>query len=646
MFCANCGTKNDDGAVFCAGCGQKLESAPAQMAPASEVAAPAPAPVEFNGLEDEATVAAYFNPATGMTTPIAPAPVTPVAPEVVAQPVAPAPEVAVQPVAPTPVAPVQPAAPAPEVYAQPVAPTPVAPAQPVAPTPVAPGQPVAPAPAAPAAPKEKKGGKIGIIIGIIAAVVVVALIAIVAIAFGGKSGGAKITADWNAYYSVEDEITYVVYGDKVFKDTIDGDAWISCYSMDQTVIVLYNEDGEYFLATSNGKITSIGDEITDVNISADGSTVAYIDDDDALISYQVSNGKTSKIAEDVYSVVLSPSGKSLAYVIEDDDDYKLYVYNGKKETELSKNARPVALTDDCNYIYYYDTNKDALYVTNLKDDSNKIAEDVDDYILNKDHTEIMFTTDSGLYVSIKGGDKEKISGKSYIPYYVGLYTDQVYYVDIESGAYTYNLKSFKGNYYVCGDSIIYIDKKWSSDKVVNNVDDCEIADDLKTVYFVNDNETLYSVKLDGKYETTKIKSDVTSFDIVKDGSAVYFIVDGDSLYYQKGKGDSTKIATDVHRMRVSYDGIAFFTVDYDSDDETGTLYYSKGGKDKQKVASDVYGFACKTNTTVYYDNYEYESSYDDDTWSYSYSYQYDVNLAKSGTKFSKILEAVGYKYSY
>ena len=642
MFCANCGTKNEDGAVFCAGCGQKLE-APVAMAPASEVTpAPAPAPVEFNGLEDEATVAAYFNPATGMTTPVAPAPqpVAP-APEVVAQPAAPAPapEMVAQSVAP---------APAPEMVAQPVAPAPAPEmaAQPVAPAP----QPVAPAPApAPAAtePKEKKpvNKAIFIIIGAVAAVLIIGIIIFAAVKMGGGSS-SKYSASWHFWYSTEDEVTNIVYGDTLFKETIDGDAYTVSYSMDNSVVVVRNEEYEYFVLNTKGKITSLGESLSSVNVAQNGSVIAYVDEDEDLYSYTVSNGKAKKIAEDVYSVVVSPSGKSFAYVVDDDDDRVMYVFDGKNETELSKNATPIGLTDDCKYIYYYDYNKDALYVTNLKDNSNKIASDCDDFIFNKDHTEVMFTTDSGLYASVKGGDKQKVSGKDYMARYIGIFTDECYHYDSVSGAYTYNLSSLKNQYYVCGDSIIKVDKKWSSESVIKNIDDLSISDDHKTVYYTNDNGTLYSCKLDGKYEANKIKSDVTYFDITRDGNSVYFIVDNDSLYYQKGKSDSTKIATDVYSVRVSYDGIAFFLLDYDYDDSTGTLYYSKGGKDKQKVASDVYSYTCYRDTTIYTDNYEYESDYDDETWTYYSCTSYDVYMASSGTKFKKLLESVGYKYSY
>ncbi|MCQ2494163.1 MAG: DUF5050 domain-containing protein, partial [Lachnospiraceae bacterium] len=632
------------------------------------------------------------NPATGMTTPVAPTPVAPV-PEAVAQPVAPvapAPEVMVQPVAPAapapevmaqPVAPaapapevmaqpVAPAAPAPEVMAQPVAPAapapevmaqPVAPAapapemygQPVAPAPAAYGQPVAPVAPAPApaaeAPKEKKpvNKAIFFIIGGVAALIIVGII-IAAVVLSGKSGGSTYTAEWNRFYDTEDEVTHFVYGDTVLKDTVPSTAYFCGYSMDETVAIAYNEDGddsEYYMITSKGKITSLGEDLYDVVISQDGSTIAYIDEDDTLFTYQVSNGSKTKIAEDVVTVVLSPSGKALAYVVDDDDDYKMYVYSNKKETELSKNADPIGLTDDCKYIYYYDDHKNALYVTNLKDDSNKIDSDCDGtFVFNKDHTQLMYTTDNGLFVTVKGGDKQKVSSKSYLPVYIGIYANQYAYLDNNGGAYTFNIASLNNQYYVLGDSLIFVDKKWSSDKVINNVDDIEFSKDLKTVYYTNDNGTLYTCKLDGKYDSTKIKSDVTSFSMTNDGTSVYYIVDNDSLYYQKAKGDSTKIASDCRSVSVSNDGIAFFMLDYDSEDETGVLYYSKGGKDKQKVASDVYSYYCDVNTVIYYDNYEYESNYDEDTWVYSYSMTYDVNIAKGGTKFTKILENIGYAY--
>lgn len=642
MFCSNCGTKNDDDAMFCANCGQKLEvfPAPAKMAPVSEVQTPEPAvTAEIPAQTVEIPVQTVEIPAQTVEVPAQTVEIPAQAVEVPAQTA----EIPAQ-FSETPAPALNPApepATVPSPDSEPVsAPSTAAPEAPVIETPGA--SDVTPsvntdkitADTDPAEPK-KEGKKVKPLIFIIigAAVLLIILIVIIAVAVSSSSGNKDTTdADFDRYYVDDDEATYFILNGKEAKDSVPGCAYVCGFSSEFSVIAVYNDDDEYFLVTNKG-VTELGEDFNSLAVSFDGSVVGYIDEDDVLYSYNVKSGKTTSIAEDVEEFVISPKGKSFAYVVEDGDDYILYAFNGNKEIELGDDNYPVGLTDDCKYIYYYNNDKDALYVTNMKDDSNKIASDIyGDYLFNKDCTELMFTCDKGTFITKKGEDKIKISSSTdYTPleYYVGLN------YSYSSSSLICSFKSFSDHYFYIDEDIVYLDKKFESEKIVSGVyTSLSVNDNIDTVYYINSSDTLYSCRLTGKTEPEKIKSDIESAKCVPGGKGVYFVNDEDSLYYKGGVKDPEKIADDVDSFDVTYDGICLFMTDYDYEDETGMLYYSKNGGDKTKIESDCFDFSCDGNYTIYLNNYDYDSD--------DYTCTYDVNIATSGVKFNTIIESAGY----
>ena len=605
MFCANCGTKNEDGAMFCANCGAKLEVAPAApVAPVAEAAAPvveAAAPV----VEAAAPVVEAAAPVVEAVAPVveAAAPVVEAATPVV-EPVAPAA---------TPVAEVVP---------------PVTPAAPVQ-------TPAQDAPKA-AEKKEKKAGgfkPLYAIIGGVAAVIVIALIVVIAVVAGGsKSGNSKRTAYIYSYYSVEDEETLFTYNNSVIDFKLDSeDVSVVSRSADGSVVLIYDdeEDSLYVVNKNGGKLVS--EDVYFADLSYDGSTVAYVDEDEDLYLYTVKNGKITKVSEDVVdSPVLSPSGSAVAYLVDDDDDNVLYVYTGKKEYRLSKNVKPLGLNDKANLIYYTDDYKGALYVTNLKDDSNKIASDVytyNNFYFNKDLTEIVFYTNNGTFVSSKGGDKIKLSGNTYSFLPLAAYTYTTSYSTYR-GSRIYPMATFAGSYFTSDDAVIYVNKKWETNKIINNAAAISVNEAMNIIYYLRSDDTLYYCALDGKFESIKIKDDIVDFKAVNNGKAVYFLDDDDTLYYQSGKGKATKITDDVERIYVSYDDYCFFLSDIDSYE--GTLYSVKGTGKKNKVHDDVYAVYTYNGFT------EILMNLDTSGWDWSF----DVYTAPKGDKFSVMFEEV------
>lgn len=385
-------------------------------------------------------------------------------------------------------------------------------------------------------------------------------------------------------------------------------------------------------------------------LSLDGKTVAYVDEYDSLYLYTVKNGKSKEIAQDVSAkgLTLSPNGKKATYLTEDTKTvtpegdgavstevtvYTMFVYNGKKSVEIGEDIMPLGLDDSAKYVYYIDIEKNALYCTNLKGDSKKISSDVtyslfNLFTFNKDHTEIVFTSNGKTYISKKGDEKIKIGSTSLL---LCAPDNSELHVSLDTVlTFTYGIETFAEKYFAspegteAGSDIVYVDKKLEADKKVKNVRGALISDDLETLYYLK-NGKLYRLDLSKKdAEPHEVADDVTSFDIMADGSAVYFINDSDELMYAKGKKKAKKIGDDVHSVEITHDGIALFLVDYE--DNEGTLYSSKKGGKKKQVANDVSSVDALTNVTYIYSDVSESGAV--------------ASAATKGTKFKAIAEDV------
>ncbi|MBE3141579.1 MAG: zinc ribbon domain-containing protein, partial [Thermoplasmata archaeon] len=259
--------------------------------------------------------------------------------------------------------------------------------------------------------KSKLSKKVLIIIGVCVVALIAIIIAINAF-LPGKYTYPKNTISF--LYDSEFEQTSVLVDTKLLSTTIDGSVYSTQNNFDGDVCaVLSSDDTLYYITSST--VQSIADEVGYFALSSQGDAVAYIDSDATLYIYSADDSKKTKVEDEVEDsyVVISPDGKTVAYLI-DDDESKLYVYTNGKSTLVGKELAAIAVSNSGKYIYSYREENEALYVSELGGDKNKLAADVDtDYfILNKDHTEIIFTADSKSYISIKGGDKEKIGSSS------------------------------------------------------------------------------------------------------------------------------------------------------------------------------------------------------------------------------------------
>ncbi len=500
----------------------------------------------------------------------------------------------------------------------------------------------------PVADTPKKKLPIGPIIGIVAALAVVVVVAIVAVNFIGSGSGKNHY--FSVVYDTSDEVIVVTYDNKAFTIQPDDDIEdASIKASTDTCLVIsakveteeYDEEydeyyttytEQYYFVYGYEKYCQLTDDGSTCSIAVDANAVAYINEDYELYLY---NGKKSEhIADDISSVRISPDGKTLVYRTyeEDAEDAELVIYQNGKSEKIAEGMRVVSVSNKGKYIYAYDTDN-RLYVLNAKGESEKIQSSIDTSSCeaNSDKTEVMYTSDGNTYVSVKGGEKQKLFD-----------SDNVWMVDTDND--TLDADEFEGHYYMEYDynssdsTLYYLNKKFETTKIATSVRYARVSANEKTVIYVKNNG-IYEYSL-SKDESEKIIKDISSetftlscFAVSEDGKSIYYINEDDELCYYNGK--EAKVIDDdgdAVELVYSYGDAMFFLYDeYTKYDENGyyeyttyDLYYYKNGDSKAKsITSDV------SSITVD-ENYIYYTTYDGDV--------YEKFVSSDGKKFSSIME--------
>ncbi len=486
-------------------------------------------------------------------------------------------------------------------------------------------------------------------VGIIAAAVAVVLIVVIAVVAVLLSGGGK-------FDMIESMIVPTFGSDGLFlvngaaatpvSEQIGGDASsvkLTLSSVDRKTVAILTSNGDVYVSNKDGGLDQALDGVE--NMAFSGNFIAYVDADGSLGVYNIKNGKKSRIADDVdaaSSIVMSPDGKYVAYVVTDkngDDD--LYVYNGKKSVEIDDALVAVAISNKGKYIYCYNTDKDGLYVYDMKGESTKLSVGVGGtFVFNRDNTEMIFTASDGdCYISVKGGDKQKLgtgmlmpilpvfsqTQTSYLEYSGRIFTAATYGVDTLSEMFCYNTSA---------GTVVYLEDDMETERVASSVTygSTSISSDGKTLYYMRD-DVLYRVKESDIDESVEIAEDVETFAMSRDGKFAYYIDSDDALWYVKGTKKPKQVADKVVSVTVTHDGYALFVGEYSYSSNSGVLYACKNGGKKTQVLDDVYTSSSYSmlplpSVTYCYAGYNAETG------------TVDMYAVESGTEFTLIVEGI------
>ena len=404
------------------------------------------------------------------------------------------------------------------------------------------------------------------------------------------------------------------------------------YSFDYSSAAFSTYEYDIYYADSKNIIKIDSDASSyNVRISEDGSYVGYIKDD-YLYIYDVSSKKSKRLEnEGVIDFTLSPDGKSVLYSINNDDDTSTcYIYNGGNTTKIDgKNLKPIGIANNAKYVYYskfdYTDYCYSLYVYKGNESSKLTNTFTGSVRANADLSEIIYASDKGSYICIKGQEPEKLCNEEILnpilPYGANNHM-------ISDSMYTYDLKSLKNHVFYSylnespyKDSLRYVtykNKEWSADKIASDVDSAYTSKDLSSVSYTK-NHKLYYIKNVHKNpdDAVDIARDIYSFIPSSPNLKNFYVLNEEGTLSYVSQKDSKKIADDVYNtLCANTDGYIFFM----SDD---ILYSSRNGSPKKKALEYVY------SSSLYKGNNVLVTCNDD---------EYDLYANTSGDKFECVIK--------
>ena len=462
----------------------------------------------------------------------------------------------------------------------------------------------------------KKHLKLICIIGIAAILIAAAIVACVFI-FGGSSNYVKVKEDIRLFKVYDDNKIVILVGDSAYEERLDASegARIRATSLDgETVLIATSKDVLYIF---DGDLKKITDDASAYKMSADGSAVAYIEDDTL---YFYDGGDSEKITDELYSnssnyFCISSDGKYVAFT---NEDKELMLYDGgEPEVIVEDDAMAVGVSDGADLVYYIDEDS-KLHVIKGGDDI-KLGSCSGVYF-NADLTQAVYLNSGGdVYIYDNGDEGIKVTSNGFRE----LFEIYGHVSSSFENVAILPLKSFVGVYFTDGEgNLLYVDSNFEDQKVAKKVSSFKNAKDSDVVYYETE-EKLYRVESYDD-EPVCLAKNINYYYITSDGDACYYFDDEGVLFYVEGDGEAVKISDDeIGDFKMTYDDYFIFSVD-------DKLYYSHNGSEKKEIegigSSEAFDLASG------YSNTYLEVCKDDD--------EYDLYVASSGVDFKLVLRGI------
>jgi len=475
-------------------------------------------------------------------------------------------------------------------------------------------------------------------VAVAAVIVIVLLVNLIGGLFSGGGGGGGSSASYsaNAIHIVGIDDECAIYAGTKEIDKVDNVSYLE-YSIDGSIAAFLEDDTLY--VCDGKKLTEVDEGVTDFYLSASGSVIAYTNDEYEVYYYNVSKGgKATKVGEGEDDVILgipAPDGSVILFASRDDDGEieGFLSKNGKEAESIGDDIVPLAVSNGGSYIYYVKKKSDgdmSLYVSKGKDEVRleKSYTMNNSIWLNSDGSQLLYCNDGNTYLSVKGGESDKVmSGTLYgivTPDHAatGIYRNGVYYT-------TYS--DLRGRCYMTyssGMDLYYVDNKGKSTKIVSGCDDYTLSANGKSLIYLKKGDLVKVEDVtkgkNGKTTDLTDEGEIDSFCALPNLSAVYYAIE-DELYYQKGTGKAVEVGDDVDYYFLAADNSVCYIL---SDDELHT----SNGKDMTAIKGldDV-----SYDYTGYYKGVCFFAQKDDDEY---------VLYAATGNKPQEFAKDVSYVY--
>jgi hypothetical protein len=384
--------------------------------------------------------------------------------------------------------------------------------------------------------------------------VVLAIIIILAATIAGGSGVyiERENIPTIAYGNESEQLALLGFGKEpwfIEKEKYDSPAIISSTNGLATLVLV--EDGSetviYYVTNKTQEIIE-ADDIRGAVISDNGNAFVYYygENSDEMTLALYRDGKTEVLSEDaIYgsTIVISPNGSAVSWG-EDykDGEYKtMLAYSGKIE-ELGRSLSVYGLADNGKYVYYQ--KGEGVYVQKGVDEANRVkiasssSSSYTSAVFNNDYSQVVVNTmdddgDVRAYLSENGKESVKLANEALYPVYPNGYnqvsdlTKAIYY----SGYWEY--------YDIYG-----LDKDLQPYEIVSGVETYQLSADGKELLFT-EYDDLYKIKTAQKNKgPEKLYSDVAQIAASRDLKTVYFVTEDDELYYLKGENKAETVSYD------------------------------------------------------------------------------------------------------
>ena len=414
----------------------------------------------------------------------------------------------------------------------------------------------------------------------------------------------------NFLYNSEKNVSVVVVNGTV-RGEVSGVLSTKVYNDDGRICAALVEDRLYLI--QGKKITEIAAGVTDFELSVNGKALAYRTQDQVL--YYVILGKKDGVSRISGSTTdrhycLSPDGKELFYTYERDGVLRVDVYSrtaSKPYLAENEDLYPVAIADDCRYLYYTNA-KGELCLLIAKTGDRVICGDaprMETVTFNRDVSEMMFR--NGEEIRLYANGKRLILPAIAATDSLALKANRrVAHRSLYKGT-QYLLESLCDNYYLhysgTAVKLVYLDRKGDKGEItdVSFVDSAEsVTVTDRAVYFLKTSEgaavhtDLYSCG-SGKTAVTQVYWDVTRYCTNVDGSRMLFVDIHGALFSYRPGTLSERISDTVveESLTVTADDVFYYYV------EEGKLWVSDNGDAPRAVREGVQGFMVDGYTLYY-----------------------------------------------
>lgn len=364
-------------------------------------------------------------------------------------------------------------------------------------------------------------------------------------------GGAKYAVVQGGVYIADKDGETNVFHSNGSRFTVDGTFYTSQTSLDGTKAAFISDNTLYY--TDGEEPQMIATDIYSFALALSGNAVIYTTqmDGDQGSLFIYSDGASTSINSNVFPnyCSISPDGETVIYATANDNgrEPENYIWSDGKSSQFSTGLLPVAITDGAQIIYYY---KDSIFYVREGYDSGtetELGDSVSSIAFSKDCVQAVYHNNGDAYISIGGGEGEKLSGSINSFIMPGDTQTTVRYDSLQQPVFFYGVTGFENTFYLAGEQVYRIDESFEACMIVESADEVELASDGKTIVFL-DNGVIYRINgllNDAKAEVW-VDEDAEAVEIVVvfDESVCFYININSELCY-KQEDNSKHVINDI-----------------------------------------------------------------------------------------------------